>query len=125
MEWLQKNTFEGRKYLEGRQVQPHLWNGETVKQLNLKPIFGNDLKRDEILAEVYRRVMRYGFVKIEQVPPTDADTKNVLEQICRMSSTFFGEFWETGTNFDHKDTGYLNVFLQAHTDTTYFTEAQG
>ena len=125
MNWLQKNTFEGRKYQETTYPQPVLWNNEIVGQLNLKPILCDDLKHGEILREVYSRVIRYGFAKIEQVPPTADDTRNVLEQICRLSTTFFGTFWKTGTNFDHNDTGYLNGYLEAHTDTTYFTESQG
>lgn len=107
MNWLKKNTFEGRKYQESTLSQPELWNSKTVNQLNLKPILCNDLKHDEILGEIYRRVIRYGFAKIEHVPLTEAGTKNVFEQICRLSPTFFGTLWETGTNFDHKDTGYV------------------
>jgi len=125
LDWLKKNTFEGRKYLESTQPQPEVWNREIVNELNLKPILCNDLKHCEILKEVYYRVIRYGFAKIEQVPPTADDTRNVFEQICGLSTTFFGTVWETGTNFDHKDTGYLNGYLEAHTDTTYFTESQG
>ncbi len=83
------------------------------------------MRDDKSLSEVYRRVIQYGFAKIEQVPPTESDTKDVLERVCRMSHTVFGSLWETGTHFDHKDTGYLNGYLEAHTDTTYFTEAQG
>ena len=125
MDWLQKNTYEGRKYQESTHPQPELWNSEIVNHLNLKPILCNELKHGEILEEVYRRVIRYGFAKIEKVPPTADDTRNVLEKICRLSTTFFGTFWETGTNFDHKDTGYMNEYLEAHTDNTYFTESQG
>lgn len=94
--------------------------------LGLEPISHQRLMSDDkILREIYRRVFQYGFVKIEQVPPTKLDTSAVIERICRMSHTVFGKFWETGTNFDHKDTGYLNGYLEAHTDNTYFTEAQG
>lgn len=102
------------------------WDSSTVNSLGLEPILHNSLMSDEnTLGEIYRRVIQYGFAKIEQVPPTETDTKLVLERVCRMSHTVFGSYWETGTNFDHKDTGYLNGYLEAHTDNTYFTEAQG
>lgn len=102
------------------------WDNSTIKSLHLQPILFRNLLFDEkMLVEVYRRVLQYGFCNIEQVPPNENDTVAILERVCRMSNTVFGTFWETGTNFDHKDTGYLNDHLEAHTDTTYFTEAQG
>lgn len=125
--WLISHTYEG-KYKELQEDASRLttWDGTTVNSLGLEPILYQRMKKeDKILREIYHRVIQYGFVKIEQVPPTELDTKMVIERICRMSQTVFGRFWETGTNFDHKDTGYLNGYLEAHTDNTYFTEAQG
>lgn len=102
------------------------WDSATVASLNLEPIIYQDMMHDvNVLKQIYQRVIRYGFAKIEQVPSNIADTRLAIERVCRMTHTVFGTFWETGTNFDHKDTGYLNGFLEAHTDTTYFTEAQG
>lgn len=93
---------------------------------SLEPIlYHNAMHDDNTLSEIYRRVIQYGFVQIEQVPSTEIDTKMIIERVCRMSRTVFGKFWETGTNFDHMDTGYLNGYLEGHTDNTYFTEAQG
>ena len=71
-----------------------------MNSLCLEPIFHRNLMCDDkSLSEVYRRVIQYGFAKIEQVPPTENDTKDVIERVCRMSHTVFGSFWETGTNF--------------------------
>lgn len=96
-----------------------------MENLQLTPIIQNQLEDINVLTEVFRRVIKYGFAKIEQVPPTVEGTQRVCEQITRLSNTFFGSLWENGTSFDHKDTGYLNGYLEAHNDTTYFTEAQG
>ena len=98
-----------------------------MNQLKLEPIFYDDIMKDEaLLPEIYRRTLAYGFARVENVPVSSRDaTKNLLAHICRLSTTVFGGFWETGINFDHKDTGYLNGFLESHTDNTYFTEAQG
>ncbi|EFX75501.1 hypothetical protein DAPPUDRAFT_306710 [Daphnia pulex] len=125
--WLVSNTYDGKyKALQEETDRLTTWDGTTVNLLGLEPISHQRLMSDDkILREIYRRVIQYGFVKIEQVPPTKLDTSAVIERICRMSHTVFGKFWETGTNFDHKDTGYLNGYLEAHTDNTYFTEAQG
>lgn len=81
---------------------------------------------DDALKEVYRRVFRYGFARIERVPTNpEEEAGRLMERVCRVARTVFGSLWETGTNFDHKDTGYLNGYLEAHTDNTYFTEAMG
>lgn len=87
----------------------------------------SQLSSDETIREVYHRLFRYGFVKIEQVPVNRESTLAVAEKIFyRVSNTVFGNgLWEIGNNFDHKDTGYTNAALELHTDTTYFTEAVG
>lgn len=126
LEWLVKNSFDGKKNDQANRRQITTWDGASVKNLGLeKIVYDNLMGQKETLREVYRRVLEYGFAKIEQVPPTEKDTKRVIEYICRMSHTLFGTFWETGTHFNHKDTGYLNGYLEAHTDNTYFSEAQG
>ena len=96
-----------------------------MEKLKLTPIFNDEMQDENVLKEVFRRVVKYGFAKIERVPPTVEGTQRVCQQITRLSNTFFGSLWENGTHFDHKDTGYLNGFLEAHNDNTYFTEAQG
>jgi len=124
LSWLLENTYEG-KMLTKQDSQHMLWDRSLVENLQLSPIVQDQLKDESVLAEVFRRVVKYGFAKIEQVPPTVEGTQRVCEQITRLSNTFFGSLWENGTSFDHKDTGYLNGYLEAHNDTTYFTEAQG
>jgi len=124
LSWLLQNTYEG-KLLTKKDPQNFLWDRSLVENLQLTPIIQNQLEDINVLTEVFRRVIKYGFAKIEQVPPTVEGTQRVCEQITRLSNTFFGSLWENGTSFDHKDTGYLNGYLEAHNDTTYFTEAQG
>ena len=104
-----------------------LWNRSTVNQLNLEPIVNSQLSNDETIREVFQRLFRYGFVKIEQVPVNRESTLAVAEKLFyRVCNTVFGKgLWEIGNNFDHKDTGYTNASLELHTDTTYFTEAVG
>lgn len=100
------------------------WDAKTIQSINPEPLVHSEImSSDASLIDVYKRVFQYGFVQIAQVP--EAYTASLFGRICRMSQTVFGTFWETGTNFSHKDTGYLNGYLEAHTDNTYFTEAQG
>ncbi|KAI9553897.1 hypothetical protein GHT06_019167 [Daphnia sinensis] len=125
--WLISNTYEGRCQKQEEEASRLItWDGSMGNLPSLEPILHREaLHDDNTLSEIYRRVIQYGFAKIEQVPSTEIDTKIIIERVCRMSCTVFGKFWETGTNFDHMDTGYLNGYLEAHTDNTYFTEAQG
>ncbi len=58
-----------------------LWNRTTVNQLNLEPIVESQLSNDETIREVYHRLFRYGFVKIEQVPVNRESTLAVAEKI--------------------------------------------
>ena len=126
VKWLLNNTYEG-KYARPQPNEIITWNSASVNQLQLEPIVYREVMDGEsALKEIYQRVLRYGFARIEQVPTDQEDvTRRVLERICPMAHTLFGSLWETGTNFDHKDTGYLNGYLEAHTDNTYFTEAMG
>jgi len=125
--WLLNNTHEGKLLSQknDQKVEKTLWDRSIVEELKLTPIFNDEMQDENVLMEVFRRVVKYGFAKIERVPPTVEGTQRVCQQITRLSNTFFGSLWENGTHFDHKDTGYLNGFLEAHNDNTYFTEAQG
>jgi trimethyllysine dioxygenase len=127
LNWLKNNSYEGKKQQQNEKRRRVLWNKTIVNQLNLPPIVQSQLKNDETMREVYDRLFRYGFVKIEQVPPDRESTLNVANQIfLRTCNTVFGNgLWEIGNNFDHKDTGYTSASLDLHTDTTYFTEAIG
>lgn len=129
LEWLINNSYVNDNKLRNKaEIHPQVttWDSRAVNNLNLEEIpYEKLLRCEHSLGEVFRRVLTYGFAKIEQVPSTEKDTKTLLEYICRMSRTVFGTFWETGNHFDHKDTGYLNGYLEAHTDNTYFSEAQG
>ena len=40
--------------------------------------------------------------------------------------TYFGEMYEMSSdNFSHEDSAYLDGYLGAHNDNTYFTEGAG
>ena len=64
---------------------------------------------------------------MERVPATVEATQGVIERLFRrLSNTVFGDgMWNIGSNYEHKDTGYTSEYLEAHTDTTYFSEAIG
>jgi len=127
--WLLENTHEGRALSKTSEktCQRTLWNGALMADLQLAPIVNDQLRDETVLSELFRRVIRYGFAKIEQVPPTAEDTRRLCQQITRLSNTFFGSFWEISNSrsSEHKDSGYGNGSLEAHSDNTYFTEAQG
>ncbi|KAL9117241.1 MAG: hypothetical protein Q9187_006225, partial [Circinaria calcarea] len=58
-------------------------------------------------------------------PPTPSATKLLLERIAFIRQTHYGGFYDFTSDLSSKDTAYTNLALQAHTDTTYFTEPAG
>lgn len=128
--WLRANTYEGRRASPCNPEQGRLlWNASIVDQLErqLEPVLHERLHEEETVRRVFQNLFRYGFVKVERVPATVEATQGVIERLFRrLSNTVFGDgMWNIGSNYEHKDTGYTSEYLEAHTDTTYFSEAIG
>ncbi|KAL1799714.1 hypothetical protein ACET3X_000056 [Alternaria dauci] len=75
---------------------------------------------------VLKKLRRYGFCYIDGTPFQDPiDTKNLLERISFIRETHYGGFYDFTADLASKDTAYTNIALEAHTDTTYFSEPAG
>ncbi len=59
------------------------------------------------------------------MPPTPTDTEALIRRIAFIRETHYGGFWDFTSDLAHGDTAYTDLALQAHTDTTYFTDPAG
>jgi len=68
---------------------------------------------------------RYGFCYISNVPATPSATEALLRRISFIRETHYGGFYDFTADLASKDTAYTNIALEAHTDTTYFSDPAG
>jgi len=67
----------------------------------------------------------YGIGIVEGCPATPAHTGELARRISLIRNSHYGEVWDFTSDLSHGDTAYTNLALQAHTDTTYFTDPVG
>jgi trimethyllysine dioxygenase len=73
-----------------------------------------------------RHLRKYGFCYVDDTPFEDPDdTKKLLEKIAFIRETHYGGFYDFTSDLASKDTAYTNIALEAHTDTTYFSDPVG
>ncbi|KAF2444679.1 Trimethyllysine dioxygenase [Karstenula rhodostoma CBS 690.94] len=80
---------------------------------------------DDLILHVLRKIRRYGFCYIQDVPPTPKATKALLKRIAFIRETHYGGFYDFTADLAKADTAYTNIALPAHTDTTYFSDPAG
>ncbi|SJX62422.1 related to trimethyllysine hydroxylase [Sporisorium reilianum f. sp. reilianum] len=71
------------------------------------------------------KIAQYGFAFVSGVPPTPTDTEALIRRIAFIRETHYGGFWDFTSDLAHGDTAYTDLALQAHTDTTYFSDPAG
>ncbi|KAF1837000.1 Trimethyllysine dioxygenase [Decorospora gaudefroyi] len=72
------------------------------------------------------KLHKYGFCYVDHIRFHDpAETKALLESIAFIRQTHYGGFYDFTADLASKDTAYTNIALEAHTDTTYFSDPAG
>ncbi|KAI4656142.1 hypothetical protein J4E93_000861 [Alternaria ventricosa] len=72
------------------------------------------------------RLRRFGFCYVDETPFENPEaTKKMLEKIAFIRETHYGGFYDFTADLASKDTAYTNIALEAHTDTTYFSDPAG
>eukprot|EP00123_Amoebidium_parasiticum_P015914 comp23202_c0_seq1/m.37693 comp23202_c0_seq1/g.37693 ORF comp23202_c0_seq1/g.37693 comp23202_c0_seq1/m.37693 type:complete len:416 (-) comp23202_c0_seq1:565-1812(-) len=102
-----------------------LWGAEVA---NKPPQISYDevMSSDPAGLKKYLSLIReYGFAFVTGTPATPKATQEVSELIGPMKETWFGKLWDFTSNMEHADTAYTNLELEAHTDSTYFTDPAG
>ncbi|KAF7558054.1 hypothetical protein G7046_g5911 [Stylonectria norvegica] len=77
------------------------------------------------IASLTKNIRIYGFSFVVDTPPTPEATQTLLEHIGPIRNTHYGGFYDFTPDLALADTAYTNLALQAHTDTTYFSEPAG
>ncbi|GAA5926836.1 uncharacterized protein JCM15063_000382 [Sporobolomyces koalae] len=72
-----------------------------------------------------KRIDEFGFSLCSGIPPTPEATEALVRRIAFIRETHYGGFWDFTANLEHGDLAYSDVRLEAHTDTTYFTDPCG
>ncbi len=80
---------------------------------------------DRGLLKWLQKLAQYGFCFVRGLPATPEATEALVRRIAFIRETHYGGFWDFTSNLEHGDTAYTNLKLQAHTDTTYFTDPAG
>ncbi|GAA5883111.1 hypothetical protein JCM3774_002859 [Rhodotorula dairenensis] len=75
--------------------------------------------------EWLKRIDMYGFCLVSGIPGTPEATEALIRRIAFIRETHYGGFWDFTANLEHGDLAYSEVRLEAHTDTTYFTDPCG
>ena len=81
---------------------------------------------EEGFSRFLKKLRVYGFCYVDNTPFEDAnETKKLLEKIAFIRETHYGGFYDFTADLASKDTAYTNIALEAHTDTTYFSDPAG
>ncbi|GAA5888651.1 hypothetical protein JCM6882_009032 [Rhodosporidiobolus microsporus] len=83
------------------------------------------MESEEGVFEWLRLIDIYGFSLVSGIPPTPEATEELIRRIAFIRETHYGGFWDFTANLEHGDLAYSDVRLEAHTDTTYFTDPCG
>ncbi|KAK7519578.1 uncharacterized protein IWZ02DRAFT_454570 [Phyllosticta citriasiana] len=101
--------------------EPKLW-GFEIKQNPPMVAYDKVMASDEGVKEWTYLIKRYGFCYVDGCPVTPEATQELLERISFIRPTHYGGFWDFTADMASNDTAYTNLGLDAHTDTTYFTD---
>ncbi|KAJ3388860.1 hypothetical protein HDU84_009367 [Entophlyctis sp. JEL0112] len=80
---------------------------------------------DDGLRDWLNLIDEYGIAFVKNVPANAEATETLGRRISFIRETHYGTFWDFTANNAHADTAYTGLALQAHTDTTYFTDPVG
>ncbi|KAK4701775.1 cytochrome c oxidase subunit 5b, partial [Phenoliferia sp. Uapishka_3] len=133
---LDKQDPETTKYLllrEGEQDHAAEFRFLRSKILWTKDIGKNPPKvtHDEVMSsekgvyEWLKRIDIYGFCLVEGIPGTPEATEALVRRIAFIRETHYGAFWDFTADLQHGDLAYSDLPLNAHTDTTYFSDPCG
>eukprot|EP01117_Protostelium_nocturnum_P019337 TRINITY_DN8365_c0_g1_i1.p1 TRINITY_DN8365_c0_g1~~TRINITY_DN8365_c0_g1_i1.p1 ORF type:complete len:396 (+),score=122.59 TRINITY_DN8365_c0_g1_i1:74-1261(+) len=102
-----------------------LWNAKWIEN-NIPTVeYKRVMQTKEGLLEWLENIHKFGFSFVSGVPVTTEDTEKLSRRIAHIRETHYGGFWDFTADLAHGDTAYTNLALQAHTDTTYFTDPIG
>lgn len=105
-------------------IEKVLW-GKGIGSAPPTVKFDEVMQSEEGVLKWVTKIAQYGFAFVSGVPPTPTDTEALIRRIAFIRETHYGGFWDFTSDLAHGDTAYTDLALQAHTDTTYFTDPAG
>lgn len=100
-----------------------LWDSSVASN---PPAVHHEAVTNGDLAGLLKHLRKYGFCYVDNTPfENPEDTKALLEKIAFIRETHYGGFYDFTADLASKDTAYTNIALEAHTDTTYFSDPAG
>ncbi|OAL00412.1 Trimethyllysine dioxygenase [Phaeosphaeriaceae sp. SRC1lsM3a] len=102
-------------------TKPILWDA-SIAQSPPRVSFNQENR----LRDMLFKIRQYGFCYVDDVPhPDPSATEELLRSIAFIRETHYGGFYDFTADLASKDTAYTNIALEAHTDTTYFSDPAG
>ncbi|XP_046577480.1 trimethyllysine dioxygenase, mitochondrial-like [Haliotis rubra] len=105
----------------------YLWDKESLQREPL-PVVPYDAYNDDSgdgIKKTLQNLLKYGFSVIDGVEASIKDTQETVERITFLQESVFGRMWSFTSDLQRSDTAYTNLFLGAHTDTTYLNLPAG
>ncbi|UJR11285.1 hypothetical protein I4U23_015467 [Adineta vaga] len=121
--WLYRHSYNPRLHTI-HLPQKELWSCDIQQNL---PVVDYDavINSDDGVAEWTSKIYRYGFCFVNGVPANPKATEQLICRIAYIRSTHYGSFWDFTSDLSKADLAYTSAELDAHTDTTYFTDPAG
>ncbi|OCK83340.1 Trimethyllysine dioxygenase [Lepidopterella palustris CBS 459.81] len=123
-EFLAKSALKNKGVVRQGLTKVSLWSN-SIKHNPPVVDYGAVMKSDEGLKEWLSKIRKYGFCYVDGTPATPQDTQKLLERISFIRNTHYGAFYDFTSDLSSKDTAYTSIALDAHTDTTYFSDPAG
>lgn len=104
---------------------PILWDAEIAKN---PPVvqYEDAMSTKAGLAKWLENIQVYGFSFVDGVPVSLEATEKLARRICFIRESHYAPgMWDFTSNLAHADTAYTDLALNAHTDTTYFSDPVG
>ncbi|KAJ3258415.1 hypothetical protein HDU77_002259 [Chytriomyces hyalinus] len=126
LEWLKTHSYNPTLETASHNLKRtyKLWGAEIAKNLPVVE-FDEVMAGDEGLAKWLKNIDVYGIAFVKGVPPNCEATEQLGRRISFIRETHYGAFWDFTADNAHADTAYTGLALQAHTDSTYFTDPIG
>ncbi|TKA64333.1 hypothetical protein B0A49_08291 [Cryomyces minteri] len=122
-DWLAKRDLASTEYNRRGIVEQIPWGAalDPIPTVQYKDVMNSE----EGLKNWLREIQTKGFCYVDGCPATPEATQELLEKIAFIRHTHYGGFWDFTSDLSSKDTAYTSLALEAHTDTTYFSDPAG
>ncbi|KAF1959845.1 Trimethyllysine dioxygenase [Byssothecium circinans] len=118
---LAADNLEKRSVVRQALVDQHFWDSSIAGKPPSVSLKSNHDTTNALL----RKIRKYGFCLVTDTPATPEATEQLLRSISFIRETHYGGFYDFTADLASKDTAYTNIALEAHTDTTYFSDPAG